>query len=90
MKLMYQCGKCREEGKRGFRDKWNFTAEEQPDKRCPIHQRVLHDIYVDRKGEEHTLDRWDVSVFRAIIGDITEAIIELQEAVARLSGTEAE
>ena len=75
---MYHCGRCREEAKKGFRENWNFTHEEAPDKQCPNHHRVMHDIYIDRKGEEHTLDRWDATVFRAILTDLVYEIEQIK------------
>ena len=76
MKLMKHCAQCGNLKKQGFNPDYNYfhPSEIKADNHCPYHQRVLHDIYVTADGEVHTLDRWDINVFRGIIGDLVGEI----------------
>lgn len=85
VKLMKHCVQCGELKKRGFMKDYNYyRPEEVPNNYCPEHNRILHDVYLDSKGEVHTLDRWDIAVFRAIIGDVISEIDALQTHIAGL------
>lgn len=84
MRLAYHCGQCFEEHKRFKRPYKVIEIADSPNKRCPTHNRILHDVYVDSEGKEHTLDRWDVSVFREILQDLTGEIDRNRELYARI------
>ena len=76
MKLMKHCAQCGNLKKQGLMPDYNFydPSEIGEDNHCPKHPRVLHDVYVASDGEVHTLDRWDVTVFRGIIKDLVYEI----------------
>jgi len=95
MKLMKHCAQCGELKKRNMMPNYNYyeLSEVGENNHCPHHSRVLHDVYVTADGEVHTLDRWDINVFRGIIGDLVGEIDrnrELYTAMeARISSIEA-
>jgi len=95
MKLMKHCAQCGEMKKRGMMPDYNYyeLSEVGENNHCPVHSRILHDIYVATDGEVYTLDRWDITVFRGIIADLVAEIDrnrELHVAVeTRLTELEA-
>lgn len=95
MKLMKHCAQCGNLQKQGLMPDYNYyhPSEIGEDNHCPKHPRILHDVYIATDGEVHTLDRWDITVFRGIIKDMAGEIDrnrELYTAMeARLTELEA-